>query len=329
MRVFTVVLFTAFASLYVGASAILLRSVKGFRSRLRVAYTVIVIGFITQSLIHIGETLSEYLGWTGKGWFEGAKAIGYTVAPLLIYFGTKGFSRLLQVKSFGASFAVAACSGLFISVAAGYFGPDSPDGAINFELVGPTFITWLLWMATMTLLQIRRQASQIYRPPVLWLSCTVALLALGATVFIVDLLTPVHLLIRTAPYVFGGVALCRCAYEFYKIRNQHLIELKAAGHMESSIDVVQYVASLVANEAFVNPRLDELRMLTARLSAGQAPSVADQQALKALYIEIEAYITTQDTVRVYDRSAIRELITRKLQESNTTQKTFWPELTTT
>lgn len=324
MNILTLIILVGFASLYIAASTLLVLSLKGFRSRLRVAYMAIIAGFITQSSIHVGEAFGEYLQWWGQSWFESSQVFGYTLVPLLLYFGTRGFGRLLQIRSLSLSGIFTFSTGIPLAIIVSY-AVASVTGKFNPELPFPVFIVWLLVMATVTLVQASRQSSQIYRAAIRWLVWPVGMLACGAALYVYSIFMPMHVLFTAAPYVIGSFGLCRAAFEFYKIRDGKLGELKAVAKLETSTDIIVYVASLVSNQQAIDPFLDKFRIITATADSTRVPSSQDQEKLQAIYIKIEDHLADHDEVRTYDREIIRDLITQKLKDKKG-EVTFWPKI---
>lgn len=324
MKTLTLITLVGFAGLYIAASTLLLLSLKGFRSRLRIAYVVIVTAFIVQSSIHVGEALGEFLQWRGQDWFESSQVFGYTLVPLLLYFGTRSFGRLLQVRSLSLSVLFVFFTGVPLAIAVSYVAAPI-SGAFNPELPFPVFIVWLLMMATVTLIRASQQTSQIYRAAVRWLSWPVGMLACGAALYVCSIFIPMHVLLTAIPYIIGSFGLCRAAFEFYKIRDGKLSELKAVAKLETSTDIIVYVASLASNPRAIDPFLDKLRIITATADNVGALSPQDQQKLGAIYVQIEDYLAEHDEVRTYDRDIIRDLISQKLKDKKE-MVTFWPKI---
>lgn len=322
------IILIVYAVLYITGSAILFRGISGFKTRLRRAYIIVLIGILMEATVHTGEALAQLFDWWAKSWFDNTQKVFYILAPVLIYLGVRSFGRLLQIKSVSTYFSLTFVSGIVIAVIIGYLKGPTSQGPIDFQVGFTGMLVWLLMMAAWTLVQIWHQTSQLYKQSVYWLAWAIGLLAIATGAFLVrqfvggDIMT----LVMITLFVVSGLALCQAAREFYAIRGKNLGELKKADSISNSIDIVVYAASLVSNPRDIDPLLDKLRTITAATDRKHL-SQTEEENLRQLYLQLEDYLTARDPIRTYERSMIRELISRKLADTKTTANTFWPQLT--
>jgi hypothetical protein len=321
----TVLLFI-YAGVYASAAGILLWSISGFRSGLRIAYILLLTGVMLGAIIHGIEAPAQQFHWTDQSWYIDAQRVAYTFGPLLIYLGARKFGRLLQIKAVSTSAWFAVLGGLLVAFIAGYILGDL-HGIGHFEAGASTFFLWLQILAVWTLVQVWRQTSRIYQPSMHWLAWAIGLNVLGEVQFVVsEFLPQVFLqLTMTVSFLSGAIMLFKSALEFHKLHGKSLQELSTINKLEDSIDIITYIASLASNPRAIDPLLDEFRVLTASLDNGkQALNSAQQATLYKIYVSLEDYLTEKDAVRTYQRSVLREFIAKKLEESHSTSRTFWP-----
>src|SRR5687768_4619084 len=96
----------------------------------------------------------------------------------------------------------------------------------------------------------------------------------------------------------------------------------------SAVDVVTYVASLASDPRAIDPILEDVRELTARLRPGEALSDSDQTTLAIVYQKLEAYLISQDPLRHFDKPGLAAKITRKFPHAANNDTTFWAKLKT-
>ena len=71
------------------------------------------------------------------------------------------------------------------------------------------------------------------------------------------------------------------------------------------LDAVIYVAGLVSDSDAIDPILDGVRGITAKLQPGEAPSKEDAQSLINIYLQIEQYLVTKEAIRTFAKEDLR------------------------
>lgn len=74
----------------------------------------------------------------------------------------------------------------------------------------------------------------------------------------------------------------------------------------NALDLVTYTAGLASNPDDINPLLDKVRMVSARLKPGQAPSSTDEKELLVVYLQLENYLTTREPLRSFTKEELRK-----------------------
>ncbi|HEU4965931.1 MAG TPA: hypothetical protein VFT53_00430 [Candidatus Saccharimonadales bacterium] len=75
---------------------------------------------------------------------------------------------------------------------------------------------------------------------------------------------------------------------------------------DSLVNVVIAEAELVSNVAAVDPLLDQVRAITAKLGPNEPPSPAQEETLLGVYLDIETYLATRDPIRHFSKTDIRK-----------------------
>ncbi|HSX28906.1 MAG TPA: hypothetical protein VLF60_05665 [Candidatus Saccharimonadales bacterium] len=94
-----------------------------------------------------------------------------------------------------------------------------------------------------------------------------------------------------------------------------------ATQVRSVLDMVALTASLASNPTEIDPLLDKMRAITANLAPGQAPSPRDTEALLAIYLQLEQYMTTKEPLRTFTKEELRSRLTLELRQQLETFET--------
>jgi hypothetical protein len=95
----------------------------------------------------------------------------------------------------------------------------------------------------------------------------------------------------------------------------------AKDEVGTTLEMVTYVAGLAANPDAIDGLLDAVRHITSRLQPGQLPTQADDEALMAVYLELESYLTTKEPIRAYTKEQLRQRLSPILQQRLVTYET--------
>lgn len=71
------------------------------------------------------------------------------------------------------------------------------------------------------------------------------------------------------------------------------------------LDVVVYIAGLASRPTEVDPILDPVRELTARLAPDEPLTEAHEDTLCVVYLNLERYLTTKEPLRTFTRQELR------------------------
>lgn len=84
---------------------------------------------------------------------------------------------------------------------------------------------------------------------------------------------------------------------------------------QSPLDMVISAAMLASKVQDIDPIMDKVRQITARLQPGRPLSKQDEQALLETYLQIENYLTTREPLRTFTKQGLREHLKPALRES--------------
>lgn len=88
-----------------------------------------------------------------------------------------------------------------------------------------------------------------------------------------------------------------------------------------------YAASLASNMQLIDPILDGLRSITARLQPGETLTKADQAALGDVYLKLERYLTKQEPLRSFTAAELRTRLYNRFKKANPSiDQVFWAKL---
>lgn len=87
--------------------------------------------------------------------------------------------------------------------------------------------------------------------------------------------------------------------------------------ISNSLDLVTRTAGLASRPDEIDPLLDKVRSITARLGPDQTPSAKDTQALFAVYLQLEDYLGTRETIRSFTKQQLRARLSKELQQQLT------------
>jgi hypothetical protein len=167
---------------------------------------------------------------------------------------------------------------------------------------------------------IRKRISRTYMRPMTILFLAFLTMALAGLHFVV-----ISLLLTDgdwyndnsfvlAPFMIGALFLVWAGYAFNAVglAPSSPSKSQAAKTSESDhtlIDVVIYVEGLASNPGEVDAIMDDLRQITSRVGASDAPLTAeDKQKLVRMYQQLVTYLTTQEQLKEYTSEGIRQSV---------------------
>jgi hypothetical protein len=84
--------------------------------------------------------------------------------------------------------------------------------------------------------------------------------------------------------------------------------------VSTSLDMVTRAANLASNVAYIDPILDDVRVITAKLEPGQSISNDDNTKLIQAYLQIEKYLITKESLRTFTKEGLRARCSEDLRQ---------------
>ena len=94
----------------------------------------------------------------------------------------------------------------------------------------------------------------------------------------------------------------------------------------SPIDIIVYLASLASTPQAIDPILDLLRNVTARLGPERILNDQDQLVLAKAYKDLIAHLITDEPARIFTQKELEARIRDTFSPPRTANKLFWDEL---
>jgi hypothetical protein len=88
---------------------------------------------------------------------------------------------------------------------------------------------------------------------------------------------------------------------------------KTVSEPTNPLDLVTYAAGLASDPSQIDPMLDKVRGVTAKLGPGQQLSAQDAETVIGVYLQIEQYLTTKEPIRNFDKAELRSKIALPLR----------------
>ncbi len=335
--------------LYIGGSVAIVMGFGAFTDKLRRPYTILFTGLIIWGLSYLQLPLLMLLNRLDDNLFLSISAVPYIGSSLLVFVGTRMLARTFNVTSIATRWlfvlgALVATSVLVVVVPHGYTPSKEADfDAANVLL---TAATTLFGLGAYNILRVKRQASVAFINPLAWLSLSMSLsfavAGVGSTVLALifgNSTNGIVLATAVAPSALAAVLFVRSAYSFNKI----VVSADAQGlsvarsffgkpltpltkTQISSVDIVTYTASLASQPREIDEILDEVRLITSRARTDESMNATDNERLLQVYLKVEQYLLTKETVRVFTKDSLRQDIAQKLHLTAQSSGTFWPKL---
>ncbi len=312
-----------------GAIPLFVIGLQNFKNSLRKAFAYMYAGIVLYSLAPLQFPFVNFFHLQALA-NTGIVIVPYIAAVSLIFWGVRGFGRLLQLRGFWFSPLGAFVGATLMAVLAAFLPHVHTDlSATAFATVNGLNI-WcgsVLFFGMMGLIHIRRAAATRYHLALGWL-----IAALGINVFAAIHYTAVNVLIPSTswyaansvqiPAYVGALCFMMAGYSFTKIKATEVTTKMSA----SPVDVLLYVASLASNPRQIDASLDDLREITSQLKSGSIKaqlSNTQETRLATTYRQIEDYLVTAEPLQEFTRPGLREIIRTKFQFDTSTTSPFW------
>jgi hypothetical protein len=314
--------------LYAGCSFFLFLGLKNFTAKLRGAYAVFCAGILLLALAESQLPVLTAMNLQHIPWMRyGGILLPVVVALVTMYVGVRMFAKLFGINSLWNK-------GWFVILAAvvlgtgAYFLPVGPvaegpeiEGRATLAYMGVSLAIFLA--ATILAYKVKSLASKTYKKAFLWFYYALGgfVLVTLQTMAAVVLAGPQHWWLTNGYTIFIqvilGLPLLRAAYEFNAIEHAGAHSDRPAVEV-SMLDIVVAAAEKVSNVKAIEPQLEAMREITARIAPDQKIDLTASEVAKLadIYRQIEHYLTVEEPVRRFNKDELRNLILKESGASN-------------
>ncbi len=293
----------AFTMVSLGAAVLFLSSLGAFKTGFRKTYYLISAGIVTRSLSVIVFVALQYIS-AGLASHSGLIPLRLTGA-ILVYLGIRKFALILSLggrtTSYKIIIAFAAIGIVALSVYHYLSGSTSIAVTIGhcYDWAELVLYASCIFLTT----RIKAATGSQYRRPLGWFTAALTSYCIGSTLTLLNAYAhmPIAFIASVGlAYLVSYILFLVAGYSFAastRHKQEHLVS------SSTPVDIVVYTASLASQPQDVDPILDGLRIVTARMGAELGP--ADIEELASIYRHLEDYLITQERLRVYTRQEIR------------------------
>lgn len=310
----TLLLAVADTILQLGAAALFVWGLKGFKQELRSAYVAICSGIAVLGFANLQLPFLAYFDLTQSFIVSsGLVTVPYIAPALLVFVGVRKLAKLFGVQTRWMSFW------FVLGVAMVSAGSLTALGALLKRSEGSEFLATIgfsawtaifLFATFIILLAIKKVAGPIYGEAIKWFaaargvdtttgaSYTLILIALGSNTFISEYG------VVLIPSTIAAILFLRSGYYFKLINEDRNVDTEPRA--VSLIDVVTFAASQASNPSRIDKALDKLRLLTAHLPPNSRELTPEQnETLKGVYATIELYLVESEPLRQFTLEGLR------------------------
>ncbi|HSE61486.1 MAG TPA: hypothetical protein VLA88_04295 [Candidatus Saccharimonadales bacterium] len=311
---------------FIGGAILLLRGLRGFKTGLRVAYTLIAIGVLMLSVMFLQlPALGLYDLWQSDWVNSGGVILPFGIGSTLMYIGVRKFAKLLDVRTILRSWPfviittaiftiimyIAALNLVQYEVTERYEGIDTYIAIIG-ALGYSALVTGLLAR------KITNAIGEYYRPAMRWLEVT--LLGIGisglhetfSSFFVNNGFGYVDWGWYLWPFIVTGAIAVVAGYKFRQLIDQADVTSPITATTitdEDYIESITRVSRLASRPQDIDTILDDFRFVTAKLITTKQLSAEDHKRLLNVYRRLEEYLTTKDSLRDLTKEEIRQQAT--------------------
>lgn len=317
---------------HLGAAALFVTNLDVYKAKLRRAYSILAAGILITGMSALQVTvLAAVLPADSPYLKSGATILPFVLSGVILYLGVRAFARLVGSKHIAQRAWVAFPIGLAGALLSTFL-PHVPyanvpelgiDATVGISVWSGTLILLASWLA----LHIKANTGAHYTKAMAWLASALFFtsIAFFYQVLYVLISNDLNIYLSLGSGILttvSGFVWIRAGYAFaltkYYSEDLSLMQFLFAtakatkAKPRTAIDMVTHAASLASNTQDIDPMLDKVRVITSKLEPGQSPSAEDTRRLVEVYVAIEEYLITKETVRNYTRQELRSLLDPRL-----------------
>jgi hypothetical protein len=328
--------FGTMTCLHIGAAILFTTNLGVYKARLRRAYVALAVGIImialgTLQVAIISATNTWYSPWV----LSGGLIMPFFVATLTVYLAMRHLAHLVGVRHLLTKlwFVLPVVLVISLLIALLPHVPVAVSASAYAITIGTTaWSGWMLFVTSMLVFVIRKHAGEHYSQAMAWLGVAIFIGFLDLTaqytynITTVDYTSPLARAMNILS-ILSGLLWLRASYSFALTRelNQHIpLWQFLIGQNESSdtlvgtpIDMVTHAAGLASNVREIDPLLDNVRVITAKLQPGQSLSPQETTLVIRTYLKIENYLIHQEPIRTFTKQELRIRLAPDLRKAVT------------
>jgi hypothetical protein len=315
--------------LYAGCSFLFFLGLKNFTANFKGAYVVFCAGILMLALAESQLPVFTAMNMQDILWMRAGGILLPVIAAIItMYIGARKFARLFNIQTVWNKgwFVLLVAMGM---AAAAYFlpiftalGPETEiEGRATLAFMG---ISLAIFLACAILAyKVKNLASKTYKKAFFWFYVALAgfVVVTLQTIAAVMIVGPQSWWLKNGYTIFIqvilGLPLLKAAYEFMVLEDtvapsdQPTVEI-------TILDIVVVAAEKVSNAKAIEPQLERVREITARLAPDQKVTLNSSEIaeLAEIYRHIEHYLTVEEPVRRFTKDELRQSILKESGASN-------------
>ena len=332
-------------TLAIGGGVFFIRALRNFKNVLRPAWGLVATAQIILGLLTLSFPYVEYYYLWSNPFWNIMTYMPYFIGGIFMYFGIRKFYRLLDLKSrilsppiIGLIILIAWGLHAFIPHAA--LGLDVTESTYDmFELI-PMVPIILYISSTYMVFRMRLKAGAEYKRPFTWLAIGLGLQAFSTiTIGVLEVIGYENWYFSSRAYeipiIIGDVGILTAAYYFNAIGLQtgtsklwRFLSGKRR-HPATSLDIITYVSGMSSDATQIDGYLDSMRLITSTHQQGTPLSPEEERKLADVYLQIEQFLITKESLRTFDVADLRGHIVDYFDLHGEGQnRTFWSYIET-
>lgn len=337
--------------IFVPGVFLFLTALSTFKKRVRVAFTFISVGFLLGALGTVQYPIITLLNLDDSAWItQGYSEILFVLGIVCMFLGAWLYTRLVgAAKAWLLLLAMIGGTLVLTLLAASlpHVAIDMPEADVDLLLSLYTLEGALLLAGAFLILLVKRRSGFTYTPAMAWLFIAFFVEALGCFSIVAATagMGPASWFFSSnvfwVPFILSGLAWLKSAEAFHNITaGELLVGVEGTGDQgffgqpqqlsdraPECTDVILFVASLCSDSTRIDGYLDDMRVVTARLSSTESFTAAEQEKLAGVYLDIESYLVERDPVRKFSRPVLRQFTIKRYRKL-VDAPSFWAKIET-
>ena len=320
-----------------GGSVFFLGGIKKFKTELKVAYTLLAIGFMLFGIALLQLPIAGFFDLWDTWWANsGLIILPFGVATLLLYIGMRQFARLLHIKSLLTSYLVVIGTAV-VATAIGYltghyFARYRNIAGTDLYIATVAWSTTFIVYAALLAWHVKTRIGLSYQPAMRGLFTALTTLSIGGlhelviNYFVDNSSWYVSHGTSFIPFMVGGVTVVIAAYSFSLLgaSSVPVIAVRQAPDSNAPDSYAADVASMATLVSWTNPsdpELSDVRSAITQAASGQPLQSESTEGLLNTYRKIEHYLVNDDPLRRFDKEELRSALKPELRAALEKQHT--------